>query len=275
MEADYQNLGVVHGASAQEVKTQFRKLAREVHPDKNRDDPEAAERFRELHDSFVAIEQRRSSSSLRGWAAWLVGQEVPAARRRLGARVCGLLSRCVWPERGEQAGPPGEPPELGDLVLLGLGCPEEHRGCAAVVTELREEHCTVAVLDETRRYAIGNCWPCFNDISVQSRAWRLGARVAVSGMKGSATKGFNGCVGTIARHPREGHPSFVCKASAPNTPQLVVCVRFDDAAAAGKVSALLEPRFLVPYEAHLTQVAQDLENATADLRMQDLRLQDA
>mmetsp|Transcript_2033 Transcript_2033/g.6487 ORF Transcript_2033/g.6487 Transcript_2033/m.6487 type:complete len:270 (+) Transcript_2033:88-897(+) len=268
METDYQTLGLTRQVSNEDVKRQFRKLARELHPDKNQDDPEAADRFRELHDSFLAIEKHRSSQTLRGWAAWLTGRDVAKPRQRCAARVCNLLSCCPWHRPGHR-GPPGEPPDAGDLVLLGRGCPPEFHGCTAVVTAVGEDHCTVAVLDESRRYAIGNCWPCFHDVSIRSHAWRLGQRVVVSGMTGRATKGFNGCVGTIARHPREGHPSFVCKASAPDTPQLVVCVRFDDAAAAGKASALLEPRFLEPFEAHLFQVARDLEEATASLRPQE------
>lgn len=48
----YKELGVSRGASAEEIKKAFRKLAKQLHPDQNRDDPAAAERFKRVTAAF-------------------------------------------------------------------------------------------------------------------------------------------------------------------------------------------------------------------------------
>ena len=44
----YQALGVAKGASDKEIKSAYRKLAKELHPDKNKDNPKATERFSDV-----------------------------------------------------------------------------------------------------------------------------------------------------------------------------------------------------------------------------------
>jgi molecular chaperone DnaJ len=51
----YEVLGVGRDAGEAEVKKAFRKLARELHPDVNPDDPEAAERFREAAEAYEVL----------------------------------------------------------------------------------------------------------------------------------------------------------------------------------------------------------------------------
>jgi molecular chaperone DnaJ len=43
----YEVLGVGRDASDAEIKKSFRRLARELHPDVNTDDPDAEEKFKE------------------------------------------------------------------------------------------------------------------------------------------------------------------------------------------------------------------------------------
>jgi len=50
----YEVLGVERGASPEEIKRAFRRLAREHHPDVNKDDPEA-ERFKEINEAYQVL----------------------------------------------------------------------------------------------------------------------------------------------------------------------------------------------------------------------------
>src|ERR1700710_1350689 len=48
----YTQLGVARGASEKEIKSAYRKLAKELHPDKNKDNPKASERFSEVTAAY-------------------------------------------------------------------------------------------------------------------------------------------------------------------------------------------------------------------------------
>jgi DnaJ-class molecular chaperone len=53
MAADpYQTLGVARGASEKDIKSAYRKLAKELHPDKNKDNPKATERFSQVTGAY-------------------------------------------------------------------------------------------------------------------------------------------------------------------------------------------------------------------------------
>lgn len=145
--------------------------------------------------------------------------------------------------------------QAGDLVLLGVGAPVEFRGSKAVVTKIAQDHCTVAVLDSSLRFSVGECWPMLHDMRMLSHAWRLGTRVVIDGLKTGKLKGFNGSVCKIEAHPSQGHPFFVCKPGRESSaqavrfrhnmmPQLAMCLRFDDVKSAGSNTVILEPRFL-------------------------------
>ena len=55
MRDPYQVLGVARGASEAEIKKAFRKHAKQLHPDANRDDPKAQDRFAELNSAYEIL----------------------------------------------------------------------------------------------------------------------------------------------------------------------------------------------------------------------------
>ncbi len=51
----YEVLGVERGASEEEIKKAYRRLARKYHPDVNKDDPQAEEKFKEINEAHEVL----------------------------------------------------------------------------------------------------------------------------------------------------------------------------------------------------------------------------
>jgi DnaJ-class molecular chaperone len=54
----YQQLGIKRGASEAEIKKAYRSLAKQLHPDRNKDNPKAAERFAEVTKAYDLLSDK-------------------------------------------------------------------------------------------------------------------------------------------------------------------------------------------------------------------------
>jgi molecular chaperone DnaJ len=106
----YAVLGVTPTATQDEIKKQYRRLAKQYHPDANKDDPKASDRFKEISEAYGVVgdpEKRKQYDDM----------------RRLGA-FSGMAGASRSGPRGPSAGPgaPGAPPfDFSNIDVGGIG----------------------------------------------------------------------------------------------------------------------------------------------------------
>jgi len=88
----YAVLGVSASATQDEIKKQYRKLAAKHHPDKNQNDPKAAERFKEISEAYQVLgdaDKRKQYDEMRRFGAFGGGFGGAGARRPGGPGAGG------------------------------------------------------------------------------------------------------------------------------------------------------------------------------------------
>ncbi len=113
----YAVIGVPASAKQDEIKKQYRKLASKHHPDKNPNDPKAADRFKEISEAYQVLgdpEKRKQYDQMRQLGAF--GGFSGAGARRPGGQ----------PQPGAPFGAGGNTQnfrfeDLGDVGIGGLG----------------------------------------------------------------------------------------------------------------------------------------------------------
>ena len=106
----YSTLGVAKGADEKEIKKAYRKLAREFHPDVNKDNPSAEARFKEVNEAYAVLSDadKRAKYDRFGsqWERWAASSSLArdfcmarASARSSAANLAACLRAAVAPRR--------------------------------------------------------------------------------------------------------------------------------------------------------------------------------
>src|SRR2546421_2185776 len=148
----YQLLGVAEPATTDEIKKAFRRLAKQHHPDRNPNNPQAAERFKEIneaHDVLSDAEKRKKYDTLRRYGAFAGPGGGSRARREPPGRGGGPA--------GPDAGGDFDISDLGGLGDLFSSIFGRRGAGAARDAELEDTETTVTI--PFRTAALGGPWP--------------------------------------------------------------------------------------------------------------------
>ena len=91
----YEVLGVSRTATQEEIKKGYRRMAMKYHPDRNKGDKHAEEKFKQVGEAYEVLkdEQKRAAYDRYGRSAFNGGAGGPGAG---GSEVLMLLSSATW-----------------------------------------------------------------------------------------------------------------------------------------------------------------------------------
>jgi molecular chaperone DnaJ len=144
----YKTLGVAKGASEEEIKKAYRKLARKYHPDRNPDDPQAEERFKEVQGAYDTLsdpekrEQYDAGGPFAGFGAGggPFGPGGPGAAGSFGASDLGDIFSNLFGRGGGRA----QPQQMRGRDLeteISLSFDQAVNGAQVQVTVPKAERC--------------------------------------------------------------------------------------------------------------------------------------
>ena len=91
----YEVLGIDKNADASAIKKAYRKLAKKYHPDTNKDDPNAEQKFKEVTEAYSVLNdpEKKKLYDQYGMAAFEEGFSEEQARHRSEEHTSELQSR--------------------------------------------------------------------------------------------------------------------------------------------------------------------------------------
>ena len=72
----YETLGIGRNATQQEIKSAYRKLALQYHPDRNGNNPESAEKFRHINLAYSALMKSQESTVVGDRMRWILREDL-------------------------------------------------------------------------------------------------------------------------------------------------------------------------------------------------------
>lgn len=102
MKDPYKVLGVSRGSSLDDIKTAYRRLAKELHPDANVGDAAAAEKFQELQAAYDALTDPDGPPA--GAPAWTFEHGMTADDYARGSELSDLFGDIAGNRRGRVSG---------------------------------------------------------------------------------------------------------------------------------------------------------------------------
>lgn len=102
MKDPYATLGIKRGASLDEIKSAYRRLAKELHPDANVGDAAAAEKFQELQAAYDSLTDPDGPPA--GAPAWTFEHGMSADDYARGSELSDLFGDIAGNRRGRVSG---------------------------------------------------------------------------------------------------------------------------------------------------------------------------